>query len=67
MIIVLRTTGYHSDRYLLRSKIFLPYKYSAWNNEEEKGQNTKKIKNIKYKVENLMQDNKNIRKYWMRN
>jgi len=39
----------------LSSKIFLPYKHCARNSEEGK-QNTEKIKNIKYKVEDLIKD-----------
>jgi len=46
----------YTDYYLFRSKIFLPYRYNARINEEEARQNTEKSKNIKYKVENLMQD-----------
>jgi len=53
---LLRGARYHSDHYLLRSKIFLSYKYNIRNNEEEREQNTKNVKNIKYKVENLMQE-----------
>jgi len=46
--------------YYLKSKIFLLYRYNIRivKRSEEKGrQNTEKVKNIKYKVENLMQEN----------
>jgi len=50
-----RGTGCHSD-YLLKFKIFLSYRHNIWNSEEEEEQNIEKVKTIKYKVENLMQE-----------
>jgi NADPH-dependent 7-cyano-7-deazaguanine reductase QueF len=41
---MLRRTGYHSDHYLFRYKIFLSYRHSGRNSEEEGEQNTEKIK-----------------------
>jgi hypothetical protein len=42
----------------------LPYKHGAWNSEEEGRQNTEKLKNIEYKIENVMQNNiKNMHIY----
>jgi len=52
-----RRTGYHSDHYLLDLKSFC-CKHSVRDSKEKKGQNTDKIheeiKNIKYKIENLI-------------
>jgi len=36
-------------------KIFLSYRYNIRNSKEEEEQNIKKIKNIKYNIENVMQ------------
>jgi len=43
------------EHYLFRFKIYLPYRH-ARNSEKERGQNIEKIKNIKYKIQNLLQD-----------
>jgi hypothetical protein len=49
---MLKETEYHSDNYLLRSKIFLPHRHSVRKRKEEgqNAENTEKIKNIKYKL-----------------
>jgi len=62
---VLRGTGCHSDHYLLRSKIFLSYRHNIWDSEEE-GQNIEKVKNIKYKIENIGEYKIPIREDWTR-
>jgi hypothetical protein len=51
---MLKGIGYHLE--LLKSKIFLPYRHSARNDEEEGRRNIEKMKSIKYKIENQMQD-----------
>jgi len=59
---VLRGIEYHSDQFrsdtldILDLKFSCLYRYSVRNCEEERGQNIEKIKNIKYRIENLMQD-----------
>jgi len=45
---------YHSGYYLLISKIFLPYRHPESRMIER--QNAERIENVKYRVENLMQD-----------
>jgi hypothetical protein len=52
---MLRGTMCQLNHYLLRSEIFRSYRYNARNSEEEEERNAEKIKNIKYKLENLMQ------------
>jgi len=52
---MLRGTICQLNHYLLRSKIFRSYRYNARNSEEEEERDAEKIKNIKYKLKNLMQ------------
>jgi len=48
-----KRTGYHSDHYLLDLKSFY-CKHSVRDSKEERRQTTEKIKDIKYKIENLI-------------
>jgi len=67
---VFKRIWYHSDYYLSRSKIFLPYRHSARNNEEEEEQHWKKeykIQNRKsnteqYKISNQKKLNEKLKK-----
>jgi len=48
---------YHLEYYLLISKIFLPYRHRTHGDTQMIGrQNAERVENIKYRVENLMQD-----------
>ncbi|XP_067206921.1 uncharacterized protein [Linepithema humile] len=53
---VLKGTGSHSDHYLLRSEIFLPYRHKTHSAKEREKHNTEKIKKVKYNLESLIHD-----------